>query len=79
ANPQSLKVDTSSTLTLKDSSTITTQGNVTIGGNSRLITVDPNGGTVTGMVNFISGKNVVLPPASVHATEAFGGWYDGKT
>ena len=77
ANPQSLKVDTSSTLTLSGSSAITTQGNVTIGGNSKLITVDPNGGTVTNMVNFISGNNVVLPPASLLAGEVFGGWYDG--
>ncbi|MEG1351433.1 MAG: InlB B-repeat-containing protein, partial [Oscillospiraceae bacterium] len=50
-----------------------------IGGNYELITIDPNGGTVTGMVNFISGSNVVLPPASVLAGEVFGGWYDGTT
>ncbi|MEG1298478.1 MAG: InlB B-repeat-containing protein [Anaerovoracaceae bacterium] len=77
-NLQSLKVDTSSTLTLNDSSTITTQGNVTIGGKSKLITIDPNGGTVTGMTNFITGDNVTLPPASYLSGEEFVGWYDGE-
>ncbi|MEG0830117.1 MAG: InlB B-repeat-containing protein [Anaerovoracaceae bacterium] len=77
-NPQSLKVDASSTLTLENSSTITTQGNVTIGGKSKLITIDPNGGTVTGMTNFITGDNVTLPPASYLSGEEFVGWYDGE-
>lgn len=76
-NTQALKVDASSILNVPEQASLTTIGNVTLGGHSRLITFDPNGGIVTGMKNFIEGNQVKMPAASLKEGFTFGGWYDG--
>ncbi|MEF9920253.1 MAG: InlB B-repeat-containing protein [Erysipelotrichaceae bacterium] len=72
-NKQSLKVDTKSKLFVDANAAFSTIGNVTIGNT----TVDPNGGTVSRMKNFIENGNIIMPPESIKDTFDFGGWYDG--